>query len=494
MTKEKTTVKKRVALYVRVSTIEQAEKGYSVDEQIDRLKKYCAAKDWAVSKVYKDPGFSGSNINRPELSKLIKEAKNFDVILVYKLDRLSRSQKDTLYLIEEVFAKADTQFVSLSENFDTSTPFGKATVGILSVFAQLEREQIKERMAMGKIGRAKAGKPSGVSKVPFGYAYSGGELGISNTEAAVVKNIFADFLAGNSINSIQKRLNEKGFVGKSSPWRLSSIRSVITNRTYTGKVIFRGVSYEGKHKAIISETDFEKAQSEMVRRQDQAYMRNKAVRPFQSKYLLSGLLRCINCNKSFIIHQGDKNKEGFRKSWYKCKSFANQEFSHLKDKNFVRCPERRYPLEELEPAILQEIEQLRLNPEELTSKTLSNNTNEFGAEALEKERTSLEAKLNRAMNLYIDGKFPLDALTNRKEQLEKQIAGINASLDQIRKNRVDFTAEKAKDFLATLLSDVHTLDYEDQKKVVRTLIDYIELGGEQVVVHWRFTPNSSINS
>ncbi|WP_239828203.1 recombinase family protein, partial [Streptococcus pneumoniae] len=100
-------------------------------------------KDWNVYKVYTDGGFSGSNTDRPALESLIKDAKKrkFDTVLVYKLDRLSRSQKDTLHLIEDVFIKNGIEFLSLQENFDTSTPFGKAMIGLLSVFAQLEREQ-----------------------------------------------------------------------------------------------------------------------------------------------------------------------------------------------------------------------------------------------------------------------------------------------------------------------------------------------------------------
>lgn len=150
--------KLRVATYTRVSTLEQAEEGYSIQEQQDKLEKYCEVKDWAITHRYSDPGFSGSNIKRPGIRELIAAAKqgDFDLVLVYKLDRLSRSQKDTLYLIEDVFQANQVDFVSLSENFDTSTPFGKAMIGILSVFAQLEREQIKERMTMGKIGRAKS--------------------------------------------------------------------------------------------------------------------------------------------------------------------------------------------------------------------------------------------------------------------------------------------------------------------------------------------------
>ena len=94
----------KVAIYVRVSTTSQAEEGYSIEEQRDKLEAYCKIKDWSVYDVYTDGGFSGSNTNRPAIERLIKDAKNkkFDTILVYKLDRLSRSQKDTLYLIEDI--------------------------------------------------------------------------------------------------------------------------------------------------------------------------------------------------------------------------------------------------------------------------------------------------------------------------------------------------------------------------------------------------------
>mgnify|MGYP000469398269 FL=1 len=160
----------KVAIYVRVSTTNQAEEGYSIEEQIDKLKAYCMIKDWSVYDVYVDAGFSGSNIKRPAIQKLIKDTKRkvFDTVLVYKLDRLSRSQKDTLYLPVYVFLENKIDFVSLLENFDTSTAFGKAMVGILSVFAQLDREQIKERMQLGKLGRAKSGKPMMWAKVAYG--------------------------------------------------------------------------------------------------------------------------------------------------------------------------------------------------------------------------------------------------------------------------------------------------------------------------------------
>ena len=148
---------KKVAIYVRVSTQEQAVEGYSISEQIDRLTKFSEAHSCKIYKVYTDPGFTGGIFVSVGLQKLFADCtqKRFDTVLVYKLDRLSRSQKDTLYIIEDLFLTNHVDFISMSENFDTSTPFGRAMIGILSVFAQLEREQIKERMAMGREGRAK---------------------------------------------------------------------------------------------------------------------------------------------------------------------------------------------------------------------------------------------------------------------------------------------------------------------------------------------------
>ena len=159
-----------VGIYVRVSTAEQAKDGYSIGEQLDRLTKYCNAMNWTIAKTYTDAGHSGATIVRPALQRMIKDVQSgcLEKVVVYKLDRLSRSQKDTLYLIEDVILASGADFVSMCENFDTATPFGKAMIGILAVFAQLEREQIKERMGMGKLARAKEGKYGGSCNVPIG--------------------------------------------------------------------------------------------------------------------------------------------------------------------------------------------------------------------------------------------------------------------------------------------------------------------------------------
>ncbi|MDG3375034.1 recombinase family protein, partial [Vibrio parahaemolyticus] len=127
---------KRAALYERVSTTAQAEEGYSIGAQIDRLTKFAESKGYQVVNHYTDAGYTGSKLDRPGLKKMIQDIEHskIDVVIVFKLDRLSRSQKDTLYLIDDVFLKNNVEFVSMSESFDTSTAYGRAMLGLLSVF------------------------------------------------------------------------------------------------------------------------------------------------------------------------------------------------------------------------------------------------------------------------------------------------------------------------------------------------------------------------
>ncbi len=194
----------KIACYCRVSTENQVE-NYSIDEQRERLAAFCKAKGMENAEFFVDAGWSGGNLDRPAMRLMLEKIRLGEIqsVAVYKLDRLSRSQKDTLYLIEDVFERYGVSLVSLCENFDTGTPFGKAMTGILSVFAQLEKERIAERFTMGRVGRAKSGLFHGGGNAPTGYDYVNGHLEINEVEAAAVREIFARFLKGESVRAVQ---------------------------------------------------------------------------------------------------------------------------------------------------------------------------------------------------------------------------------------------------------------------------------------------------
>ena len=146
----------RVAIYLRVSTTEQAEEGYSIAAQRDRLKAYIVSQGWELSEIYEDAGFSGGNLNRPAFLKLREDLrkKNFDLILVYKLDRLSRNMRDLSNLVHEM-DESGVYFKSATEPFDTTTPAGKLIFNMLGSVAEFERGMIAERVKMGMLQKAK---------------------------------------------------------------------------------------------------------------------------------------------------------------------------------------------------------------------------------------------------------------------------------------------------------------------------------------------------
>jgi len=252
---------KKVAIYIRVSTQEQANEGYSIAAQQEKLIAYCKAKNWIIYDIYIDGGFSGGNLERPALHKMMRELDKIDAVLVYKLDRLSRSQRDTLYLIEEKFLENNVDFVSLSESFDTTTPFGKAIMGILSVFAQLERETIKERTKLGKEKRAKEGFWRGGGNVPIGYDFIDDKLIVNEYEAMQIREIFRLYSEGTSLQAIGNILNNKGYkTNNGASWSSTQVNRVLRNSTYSGYIEYNDEFYPGIHDPLVDEDIFAKVQ------------------------------------------------------------------------------------------------------------------------------------------------------------------------------------------------------------------------------------------
>lgn len=479
------------AIYVRVSTNSQAEEGYSLDEQVDKLKKYCEVKGWTVYNVYRDSGFSGSNIERPALSKLISDVKSHKVdnVLVYKLDRLSRSQKDTLYLIESVFNPNKVSFVSLNENFDTSTAFGKAMVGILSVFAQLEREQITERMVMGKVGRAKSGKAMGWSKPLFGYKYVNDTLEIIPIEAMIVKQLYRDYLSGLSVTKVREKLNNEGHIGRNKPWTYRVIRTTLCNPTYTGKVQFQGQLYEGNHEAIIDKKTFDETQAQLELRQKKAYAKSNNPRPFQSKYMLSGIIRCGLCGAKMEVVMRPKKKDGTRRIVYKCYSTSSSKHAEQTrgtDRSPHGCNAPLYVKEILEKAVLDEIEKLRIEPLKIERYTRETDFSEE-KQAYKNRMDELDRSLEKLIDLFLDDQLPKDTLQKRKDSILEEKKSLEKKLDSFSKKEMIISSKEAISKLSEVPKSVFDLDYETQVRLVKALINRVTVYPDKLELTWNFS-------
>ncbi|HEP5759304.1 TPA: recombinase family protein [Streptococcus pyogenes] len=475
----------KVAIYVRVSTTNQAEEGYSIEEQKDKLSSYCNIKDWSVYKVYTDGGFSGSNTKRPALEQLIRDAKKklFDTVLVYKLDRLSRSQKDTLYLIEDVFLENKIDFVSLLENFDTSTPFGKAVVGILSVFAQLEREQIKERMQLGKLGRAKAGKSMMWARTSYGYNYQKetGTLDINPAQSLVVKYIFERYLAGRSITKLRDDLNDK--YPKDIDWNYRAVRMILANPVYCGYNQYKGQVYPGNHEPIITEEDFNKTQEELKIRQNTAAEKFNP-RPFQAKYMLSGIAQCGYCGAPLTITLGTKRKDGSRNIRYQCKNrFPRTTRGVTTYNDNKKCDSRFYEKADVEENVLHQISKLQNDTSYLDELFSSTEDNGIDRDSYRKQIEELTAKLSRLNDLYIDDRITLEELQRRSAEFTLMRATLEAELE----NDQALKQQERKDDMRQILNrgDVLGMDYEGQKVVVRALINKVQVTSEEIVIKWK---------
>ena len=475
----------KVALYVRVSTTSQMEEGYSIEEQKAKLESYCDIKDWHIYKVYTDGGFSGSTTERPALEQLIKDAQSklFDTVLVYKLDRLSRSQKDTLYLIEDIFLKNNIEFVSLLENFDTSTPFGRAVIGLLSVFAQLEREQIKERMQLGKLGLAKAGKSMMWAKTSYGYNYDKetGSMTVNEYEALAVKEIFASYLAGMSITKLRDKINQE--YPKNPAWSYRTIRGILANPVYCGLNQYKGQTFQGTHKPIISLVDFEQSQRELAKRQQTARELSNP-RPFQAKYMLSGLAQCGYCHAPLKVILGQKRKDGTRFKRYECYQRHPRTTKGVTVYNDnKKCDSGYYEMEPLENFVLEQVAKLQNDPDKIQELFSDSTSPAVDKQAIQKQIDGLTLKLSKLNDLYLDDRITLDELRGKSSDFIKQR---NALEDEIKKAVTDKQADQREKIEKLLdASSILEMPYDNQKVIVRELIDKVQVTSDKIVIRWK---------
>jgi site-specific DNA recombinase len=276
--------------YCRVSTEEQAEEGFSVEGQADKLRSYSNLRDLGEVTIITDPGLSGKNLQRPGLQQLLAavEAGHVSHVLVWRLDRLSRSLSD-LILLADKFGELGVALHSVSENLDLSSASGRMFYNILGTFAQFFREQLAENVKMGNERAVKEGR--WINRPKTGYDLIDGEL-VPNVDAARVQEIFTLRGQGRSY----RRIEEQTAV------RFSTVKSILESRIYLGEVLHNGEWFAGHHEAIITAAEFHAAHRGF----------GKGVR--RSKDVLSGRVRCGLCSRRMAVNQNGKGS-----LFYKCR-------------------------------------------------------------------------------------------------------------------------------------------------------------------------------
>ncbi len=415
---------------------------------------YAKSKDYNEFEYYIDGGYSGKDLNRPAINKLIEDCKNHKInaVFVFKLDRISRNQRDTLYLIEEVFNKYNVSFISMRENFDTSSPFGKAMIGVLSVFAQLERETILERTRIGLKKRAEAGLWRGGGKIPFPYKYdkNTGTLVPIPEQVKLLHKMISLYISGKSFNTIGK------IIGMDE----SMVETRILSITNTGKVPYKNELFKGQHKAVVSDELYKEILKVNKIRSREKYKRH---------YLLSGKIYCGQCMAKYRYQ-----KWGKRLIIY-CYSQQKSKPKYIKDPN---CNNKKWNTYEIEDIVLKELFKMNLDIN-LFKKTFNIENVNINDE-LYKKLEEIKKQINNLLNFIATG-IIIDETNKKIAKLEKEKYEIEKILSEKKNNQSNCHT------ITNLEMIWFDMEFDEQRRIIEHLIDKIVINDNEINIYYNIS-------
>jgi site-specific DNA recombinase len=447
----------KAALYVRVSTDEQAKEGYSLDAQEEKLEAFCFSQGWEIVKIYREEGQSAKNINRPQLQLLLNDLHLYDVVLVYKLDRLSRSVSDINNLLQ-TFDRNNVSFKSATEPYDTTTAQGKLLINIFASLAQFEREQLSERVRMGMEKKTKSGKWAG-GKPPYGYFFEGDRLYTDDNEREVVIKIF-EMAKTQGFYTIAKRLTQMGYpTKKGGEWHVDSVRDIANNPIYAGYLTFNESVkeykkppreqnlYEGNHERIIDREEFWELQDILDKRRGSGGKRET------SNYYFSSILKCGRCGHSMSGHKSPSGKT------YRCsgKKAGKKCTSHIiKEENLLR-------------TVLNQLDDLFNNIHGSTEVT---DINQSKINQLEQELRSIQRLIKKQKAMFEADIIDIDELIEKTDSLRENEKKIMSELKQYKQGNPTKTDE-----IQYITENIKSLwEYADdleRKQMINTLFSQL---------------------
>lgn len=465
----------KAVIYKRVSVVNKSVDGTSLEVQQERLEAYAKAHGWEVIYSYQDAGISAKDTNRPALQQMLKDAENkrFDVVLVYKLDRLSRSVSD-FHRMSSFLDMHKVALVSVSQHLDTTSPTGRLLRNILVDFANFERELITERVVDNKNHRAAEGKLNG-GTVPYGYTLVNKRAVIVQDEAIKAKEVYTLYLTGRA--SMRKVALQTGL-------SFSQVEMILMNPFYAGKTAYNKTKYknqrgmferrpqeewiiaDGEHKAIITFEEWEKAQRIKKEKRNVPDERN----PIQ---LFKNLCYCGKCGSKLYFYSGSKDY-----NYYRC---------HDGNK-FEGCKSTSVRHDELEEKVVMKINWI------LKSKTYwkrasekkvhikLENENDRKIKDIDRDIQKLDQQIVRLVEQLADGSVA--------HLIKPKLLELESTRSALRDNRraLEVIEEPTPQITATIMNDVISrwkhMTYDEKTEGIYILIEKLTVYDDMVTVEW----------
>lgn len=498
--------KKILAIYCRVSTIEQAEEGYSIDEQERLLTEWANKNNYEIYKCYSDRGISGKNIkNRHALRELLKDAeeKRFSTVITWKINRVARNMLNLLEIID-ILDKKGIAFRSYSEQFETETPMGKFSLHMMGAVGELERGTIAQNVKLGMCAKSKAGEwcggqVLGYDLVPLekqqGAKRTKTVLTINEKEAESIRFIFNEYANGKGYKAITNQLNKLGYKTKrGNNFSVGSIREIITNPIYIGKIRYNvrqnwsekrrrninanPIVTDGIHEAIIDEKTWDNVQAILETK------KGKPARVYDGEFPLTGILKCPKCGAGMVISRTtNKLADGTKKriAYYACGNWKNKGTA-VCNSNTIRADKANEYVfskisellsnEKMIKAIVNNVNKERVRKVTPTKKDLLKIDNEL--EKLDKKRAKLFEVYEDEIITKDEFKVRKDELMQRVRTLEAEKAPLVVTLSD------DINEELPYEFIKSILENfskvlTESSTREQQKKLLHMIISEITI-------------------
>lgn len=513
---------KTVAIYARVSTMEQAEEGYSIDEQIRVLNEFCKSEGYLVYDEYVDRGISGKNISgRPAIQRLLLDAeqKKFEVVLVWKMNRLARKSLDLMNIVEKLDSK-NIAFRSYTEKYETETSTGKLQFQLMAAIAEYERNNIAENVKMGMIARAKEGRWNGgqvlgydVVEIPSdNKKRKDTHLVINEREANTVRLIFQMYTSGHGYKSIASCINKKGYrTKKGKTFSLNAIKIIVTNPVYAGYIRYNvrkdwnekrrnninpnPIIQKGEHKPIISEEVWLIAQNVYQSRSC------KPNRIHDGEFPLTGIMRCPVCGAGMVIGRTtNKLKDGTKRvlEYYVCGAWKN--------KGTMVCRSNGVRTEYADAFTLDKLQRLMHSDKlikELVKSVNSRNGKIFAPLQKEfdmyaKQMKEVEQKLSKTFDAYTDDLISKAMYVEKAKRLEGKIQELKELMEPLRKqiqgNTVKIVSyEMIKEVLLNFSKAFQNdLTREQRKRLLHLLIHKITINEDRKIESIQLKLNNEV--